>query len=290
MRWSVERRLELIEFRLHWEGRLNRRDLVKAFGVSQQQASADIARYEELAPGNMEYDQSTKTYVRTLKFKPRLLDPSASDYLNELRMVTEGLSEGLWIGEPPPVGLLPTHARFIDSKRLRDVLSVIRDGEAIEILYQSFSKPEPEWRWIAPHALGFDGMRWHARSWCLRSSRFKDFSLARIQGSRAAKPFGLDPRSDRDWLESIEIKVVPDPSLSEAQRKAVEIEYGMKDGMLKIPVRRAFLMYLLRRLGLDVPEEARPTGARRLKLLDRAHVFALAGMGGRESDELAKVL
>lgn len=290
MRWSVERRLELIEFRLHWEGRLNRRHLVEAFGVSPQQASADIARYEELAPGNMEYDRSTKTYVRSGKFKPRLLDPSASDYLNELRLVTEGLSEASWIGEKPPVGLLPVHTRFIDSKRLRDVMSEIREGEAIEILYQSFSKPEPEWRWIAPHALGFDGIRWHARAWCLRSSRFKDFSLARVQGSRAAKPFALDPNSDADWLQCIEIVVVPDPALSAAQRKAVELEYGMRDGQLKIPVRRAFLTYALRRLGLDVPEEARPAGARRLKLLDRARLSAMAGLTGRAIDDLAKVL
>lgn len=289
MRWSVERRLELIEFRLHWEGRLNRRDLMEAFGVSAQQASADIARYEDVAPGNMEYDRSTKTYVRTVGFKPRLIDPSASDYLNEMRLVAEGLRQTAWIGEAPPVGILPVHARSIGASQLRSVLSAIRDGEAIEILYQSFSKPDPEWRWIAPHALGFDGVRWHARAWCLRSKMFKDFSLARIQRSRLGKPFAMDPEQDRDWLESIDITVVPDPTLSPAQRRAIELEYGMKDGKLKIPVRRAFLTYALRRLGLDVPEEARPAGARRLKLLDRARIMALSGMGGRETERFAKV-
>jgi predicted DNA-binding transcriptional regulator YafY len=290
VRWSVERRLELIEFRLHWEGRLNRRDLIDGFGISAQQASADIARYEELAPGNMAYDTSTKTYVRSKKFKPALIDPTASDYLNELRLVAEGLSQAPWISDALPVGLMPTHARAIDSKRLRDVLSAIRGGEAIEILYQSFSKSDPEWRWIAPHALGFDGIRWHARAWCLRSDMFKDFSLARIQGTRDTKPFPLDPKSDRDWLENVDITVVPDPALSAAQRKAIELEYGMKDGRLKIPVRRAFLTYALRRLGLDVPEEARPAGARRLKLLDRARIAAMAGLSGRETERLAKVL
>lgn len=290
MRWSIERRLELIEFRLHWEGRLNRRDLIEGFGVSAQQASADIARYEELAPGNMEYDRSTKTYVRSRKFKPRLIDPNAAEYLSELRLVAEGLSEAPWIGEAPPIGVLPTHARSVDWRRLRDILAAIRESEAIEILYQSFSKADPEWRWIAPHALGFDGIRWHARAWCLRSEMWKDFSLARIQGTRAARPHALDPAMDRDWRESIEITVVADPSLSAAQRRAVELEYGMRDGKLKIPVRRAFLVYALRRLGLDIPEEARPAGARRLKLLDRAKIAAIAGIGGRETDRLAKVL
>lgn len=289
MRWSVERRLELIEFRLHWEGRLNRRDLVEAFGVSAQQASADIARYEELAPGNMEYDRSTKSYARAKKFKPALIDPSASDYLNELRLIAEGLSDASWIGEPPPVGLLPVHARAIDSTRLRDVLAAIRAGDAIEILYQSFSRPDPEWRWIRPHALGFDAIRWHARAWCLRSATFKDFSLARIQNTREVKPFPLDSKTDRDWLESVNLVVVPDPSLSPAQRKAVELEYGMKEGKLKVPVRRAFLTYALRRLGLDVPEEARPIGARRLKLLDRQKISAMAELNSGTTNRLANI-
>jgi len=43
-------------------------------------------------------------------------------------------------------------------------------------------------------------------------------------------------------------------------------------------------------LGLDVPEEARPAGARRLKLLDRARIAAMAGLSGRETERLAKVL
>lgn len=60
--------------------------------------------------------------------------------------------------------------------------------------------------------------------------------------------------------------------MTAAQRKAVEIEYGMKEGKLKFTVNRAFLLYALRRLGLDVPEDARPAGARRLKLLDRARI------------------
>jgi len=289
VRWSVERRLKLIEFRLHWEGRFKRPDLIEAFGISPQQASADIARYESLAPGNMELERATWTYHRSPGFKAKLIDPSAGEYLNELRLLAEGSGETPWCGHVPDVGIVPTHARNIDWKWLREVLSAIRDSQAIEVLYQSFSRPQPEWRWIAPHALGFDGVRWHARAWCLRSHMFKDFSLARIQGARDAKLIALDPKSDLDWLESVDIVVVPDPILSAAQRKAVALEYGMKDGKLTIPVRRAFLTYTLRRLGLDVSEEARPAGARRLKLLDRARIVALAGMGGPETERLAKV-
>ena len=290
MRWSIGRRLEQIEYRLHWDGRLKRRDLVDMFGVSPQQASSDIARYDKLAPGNMVFDPSSKTYFRAPEFKPLLIDPGASVYLNELRLVAEGVPHESWIGDPPAVGLLPIQARSVDWRRLRDILSAIRNNEAIEIQYQSFSRAELEWRWIAPHALGFDGIRWHARAWCLRSLTFKDFSLARMHGSRGAKAIAINPKDDKDWNEDVDIVVVADPSLTAAQRKAVEIEYGMKEGKLKFTVKRAFLLYALRRLGLDVPESARPAGARRLKLLDRARIAAMAGVDTQDADRIAKVL
>ena len=64
LRWGVERRLEFIEFRLFWEGHVNRSDLIDSFGISVQQASTDLNRYLGLAPANMVYDKSGKAYVR----------------------------------------------------------------------------------------------------------------------------------------------------------------------------------------------------------------------------------
>jgi len=39
-KWNLERRLQFIDFRLRWEGRLNRRDLIDYFAVSMPQASS----------------------------------------------------------------------------------------------------------------------------------------------------------------------------------------------------------------------------------------------------------
>ena len=68
-RWGAQRRLEFIEFRLFWQGTLNRGDLREQFGISQQQASADIAAYQKHAPRNTEYDRNAKTYVRAEGFE-----------------------------------------------------------------------------------------------------------------------------------------------------------------------------------------------------------------------------
>ena len=70
LRWGVEQRLEFIEFRLFWEGHVNRSDVMTQFGLSVNQASSDLSRYIGLAPHNMDYDRSLRTYVRQPDFRP----------------------------------------------------------------------------------------------------------------------------------------------------------------------------------------------------------------------------
>src|SRR6266436_6236336 len=90
LRWSVERRLAFVEERLFWLGEVNRMDLVRRFGVSMSQASADIARYLALRPA-VAYDKSAKRYVAGAGFRPVLGAPDARRLLGELRLVEAGI-------------------------------------------------------------------------------------------------------------------------------------------------------------------------------------------------------
>ena len=89
--WGVEQRLQFIEFRLFWDGVLNRSDMTERFGVSVPQASNDLTMYRELAPGNLEYDASAKRYVSTPEFKPRFLKPNPDRYLAQLKAVSDAV-------------------------------------------------------------------------------------------------------------------------------------------------------------------------------------------------------
>jgi hypothetical protein len=192
LRWGVEQRLEFIEFRLFWEGHVNRSDLMDQFGVSVNQASTDLNRYIGFAPDNMVYDKSARTYVRGSDFKAQFLEPDASRYLAQLRSLADGIldREDSWIANLPPYASAPTPVRGVNPVTLRSVVGAIRRSEAIEVKYQSLSSPEPRWRWIAPHAIAFDGFRWHTRAFCLTDECFKDFLLVpdaqdpRITGER----------------------------------------------------------------------------------------------------------
>ncbi|WP_144702278.1 WYL domain-containing protein [Aminobacter sp. J44] len=274
LRWGVERRIEFIEFRLFWDGRVNRGDLTSAFGVSVNQASTDLNRYIGMAPDNMVYDKSARTYIRGGNFDPLFLKPDASRYLSQLRSVADGILDraDVWIGQFPAYDAAPTPARGVNAKTLRSVVAAIRRSEAIEVKYQSLSRPEPRWRWIAPHAIGFDGFRWHTRAFCLTDQSFKDFLLSRIIETRGTKPSEIDADGDADWNEQVTLEIGPHPELSETQQKVIALDYGMRGGRAKIPVRKALVYYALKRLGLDTDPTARRPQDQQIVLLNAAEL------------------
>jgi predicted DNA-binding transcriptional regulator YafY len=270
LRWGVEQRLEFIEFRLFWEGHVNRSDLMDQFGVSVNQASTDLNRYIGFAPDNLVYDKSARTYVRGPGFKPHFLEPDASRYLAQLRSVADGIldREDSWIAELPSYAAAPTPVRGVNPVTLRSVVGAIRRSAAIEVQYQSLSSPEPRWRWIAPHAIAFDGFRWHTRAFCLTHASYKDFLLSRILDIRGSRESETLPADDRDWHSEVTLEVGPHPELSETQSRVIALDYGMMDGKAEIRVRRALLHYALRRLGLDTDPGARRPHDQQIVLLN----------------------
>ncbi len=253
LRWGVEQRYEFIEFRLFWEGCVNRGHLMDTFGVSVNQASTDLNRYIKLAPGNMTYDKSARTYVCDVGFDPLFLKPDAGRYLSQIRAVVEGTlnRSDAWVDPSLPFDVAPAPVRNVSAEILRKVLAAVRDADAIEVKYQSLSRLGPQWRWIVPHAICFDGARWHTRAFCLNDDRFKDFLFSRIMMVRAARPSEIDPSADADWAEEVTLEIGPHPERSSTQQNLIAVDYGMREGKLRIPVRKALLYYVIQRLGLD---------------------------------------
>ena len=279
LRWGVEQRLEFIEFRLFWEGHVNRIDVMQQFGVSVNQASSDLNRYIALAPDNMVYDKSARTYVRGPDFGCKFRPPDAAHYLAQLRLVADDVLErdDCWIAGLPAYDSAPTPARGVDPATLRSVVDAIRRSEAIEVQYQSLSSPDPRWRWIAPHAIAFDGFRWHARAFCVTDEVFKDFLLSRILDIRNSRPSEVLAFNDQDWHTFATLEIGPHPALSDTQAKVIALDYGMISGKAEIKVRRALLYYALRRLGLDTDPAARKPNDQQIVLLNRDVILGRQG-------------
>ncbi len=257
-RWGIERRLEFIEFRLYWEGGVNRSDIVDEFGVSVPQASKDLSLYQEQAPENIRYDRSLKRYFASEGIRPKFIALDADSYLARLTVANNvdktGIAGSAFTS--PSVDRLPVPQRRIKADVLRHVLQCIRDGRSIEILYQSMSanRPAPVWRRISPHAFGNDGLRWHVRAYCHVDEKFKDFILSRCLDVRAPDEPGAAPSSDKLWTAQFPVSLSPNPRLSASQREIIAQDYGMKQGELVVRIRRAMLYYFSKRLRLDVAD------------------------------------
>ena len=261
IKWGVERRLEFIEFRLLWEDGIRRSDIMKMFSVSEPQASKDLTLYQEMAPDNATYDKVSKRYVAAEGCKAVFLKGGSADYLRRLRSLGEGLLESgeSWIGSPPEIDVVVSPTREVNADCLHTVLQAIREDRSLDIFYQSMGKerPDPVWRRITPHAMGFDGFRWHVRAFCHQSCFYKDFLIPRIFETRDFGDPGQDGQLDRFWNEKFAIIIAPHPDLSPQQQAVVAKDYSMDaDGTKSIEVRYAMLFYVLKRLGLnDEPEK-----------------------------------
>lgn len=252
VRWGLGQRFEFIEWRAYWVGRVNRGDLEGRFGVSTPQASLDLRAYQEAVPTNIEYDATEKAYVLSDTFEPRYLRLSGDRYLIQLNAILNGAisATDTWFGSPPPAAVMPTLARSIAPDTLRTILRAIEGRIALEIDYQSLTSTRS--RTIVPHSLAFDGHRWHARAWCDEHKEFRDFVLSRITSISEGRPTTADPTNDVEWNTVVEMKIIPHPALDEAQRSAIEHDYGMTNGLLTVKTRAALSFYLIRQLNLDL--------------------------------------
>lgn len=254
LRWSIAQRMEFIEFRLVWEGRIKRADLAERFRVTVQQASADLGLYEARAPENLSYDRNAKRFVPAPSFSPHFLKPIADRQLLQLAAIGGGLVDPAetWFDTLPPIGVVPIPQRSVETNTMRWILEAIRTGSALDIEYQSLRSPNPAWRTIAPHALGHDGERWHTRAWCPKNQEFLDFVLSRISGTGKLQPNNIPPSADREWFDEVDVVLAPNPGLAEGIRQSLAKEYGMSRARLRIRTRVALAFYMIEHLKLNL--------------------------------------
>lgn len=252
--WGQERRLEFIDFRLYWEGRLNRADLTRFFRISIPQASLDLASYQELAPGNIVYDRTQKTYVASPTFKPILANQDSNSYLNVLLQHEIGtvVASDSFIGWTPPVASLPSPNRQVAPRILISLIRAMQKNEALIVDYRSMTNFDEETqRIICPTSLVHDGFRWHVRAFCFKSSTFKDFVLGRFFDVYESISPPLPIPNDIAWETFVDVVIGPNPTYPANKRKAIEHDYQMQNGETKLRAREPQLYYLKRRLNLN---------------------------------------
>ena len=250
--WGQDRRLEFIDFRLMWEGRLNRADITAFFRISVPQASLDLAKYQEIAPENAYYDRNQKSYIANASFKPVFATFESNHYLNELIGLETGIlspSES-FIGWAPPVASLPLPTRKVQPETLLDLIMAIKNQRALVVDYRAM-RDEPSIRTLFPTAFAHDGHRWHVRAYCFNSEMYKDFVLGRFFDIVESISPSSEVPVDTEWETFIDVVIGPNPDFSMNKKMIIESDYQMDNGEAKIRIRKSQYFYLKRRLNLS---------------------------------------
>jgi predicted DNA-binding transcriptional regulator YafY len=122
---------------------------------------------------------------------------------------------------------------------------------ALKIRYLSLTSGESV-RVIVPLAFVDNGLRWHVRAYDRKNSRFGDFVINRISSLETANsPMAAEEAlaEDGQWNQQIELELVPHPGLTHPQ--AIEADYGIAGGVLRVVARAAVAGYSLGRWSVD---------------------------------------
>lgn len=252
-------RIAHIDFTLLFKGEAVRADLVDRFSIAAAQATKDFTLYRELAPGNIEYDQKLKLHKRGEAFEP-LFD---YDVVRTLATLSQGYGDGFTGKVKPPLACeAPYHLNKPSLSIVAKVTEAIHKGKALSITYVSLSSGETT-REIVPHTLVDNGLRWHVRGFDRKHNEFRDFVLTRIKAAAVLEGSMLSPSvvkeseletQDRQWNRFVELELVPHPRIEHSE--AIELDYGMTGGVLKVEIRAATAGYLLRLWNVDCSKEA----------------------------------
>ena len=247
-------RLAFLELRAFFAGELQRGDIETRFGIKPAAASRDLSLYREIAPGNLDYDAVRRCYRPTPAFQPlHEFNPE-----RVLSWLLQGFGDGLELGLRPPTPCEgPGHLVRPDIAVLGTITRSMCFQRALRVNYLSLSSG-PKRREIVPVALADNGLRWHVRGYDRERGQFGDFVLTRIAKAQELEGEVAEHESlqaDEQWARIVELEVVPHPGVK--QPKAVEADYHMDGGMLKIKTRAALAGYVLRRWAIDASPDHR---------------------------------
>lgn len=247
-------RLAHIDFVLMFKGEARRTDLVERFNIAPSVATQDFARYKEIAPQNVIYDEKRKQHLKAASFIS-LFD---FDVIRTLATLSQGFGDGFSGQLKPPLACeAPYHLNKPSLSIVAKVTEAIHKGKALSITYVSLSSGETT-REIVPHTLVDNGLRWHVRGFDRKHNEFRDFVLTRIKAAVVLEDSTLSEAElqtqDRQWNRFVELELVPHPRIK--HREAIELDYGMTGGVMKVEIRAATAGYLLRLWNVDCSKVA----------------------------------
>lgn len=245
-----------------WEGIVKRKNLMARFGISESKATKLIRIIRETYPGYISYSPENKGYIS---------HPSKS-YLKGFNFHRYSSLIGLSDVDPILININDNESKPIKLEDYRLIHKAIQNSYGLQFNYSSFNSPEKvKSRLVYPHHIVNSGVRWHIRGYDAGDNNFKDFNVPRLKNLQLVENYHVDSgvQFDDDWNTSVNVYLVPNPVLSEAQQRIVEDDYSMENGQLHIVCRKALLLYTLNKyLVIEKDRGTQPSENQHLVMLD----------------------
>jgi hypothetical protein len=260
--WAVMERLRFIERSAYWRGVVNRQDLAAGFGLSMAQASSDLQKYVEMNPGALVYNLRRKRYEGGERMVMVLGEPRLEEAMRLFlpggwgRLPVVGMGGGE--GREEVVAVLRLPERRCEPVIERRLFLALHNGWRLRVRYASVSSGSDGWRWLQPMRFVHNGDRWHVRAWCELREDWRDFTMSRFVESEWPEQRPAPPRTDAAWDTWVTLRLRAHRGQGEASRRAVELDYGMTNGVLEIKVRQAQANYLRARLQVPLMDGTAP--------------------------------
>jgi predicted DNA-binding transcriptional regulator YafY len=244
-------RFKHIEFLLQFRGWVNRNDLIEYFEIGEAAATRDFKHYNDLCPGNMELNPSSKKWELIPSSFKRHFELTTLTAFAKLRnpLVSEAI--GLGTGD---YAISPPRLAFPNLDNLSVITRAIAAKSVVRLKYFAASRGNHEID-IVPHSLVDNGIRWHVRAYDRTEDRYWDFVLGRISNPViiADRPEQHELiESDMQWNRFVRLELAPHPNKDNLRNpESLMVEYGMESGLIVHSVRAAVAGYWLRLWNVD---------------------------------------
>lgn len=247
-RTNIQRRFQLLDTLLKWEGELSNGRIRDLLGVQIVQVSRLLSEYRDTHPARMVWEPSRKRYMR--QPSRERYGGTVEDYL---RILDEEGSQSAWIER------IDTNISSVAPNVLIAMRQAIEAGRPVRILYTSMTNPTGAERDIFPGHIVQAGRRWHVRAWCCARQEYRDFVLGRIRRISKSSVLAKPEVVDDAWETMVDVRLVPHRDLSTAQAKVIRDE--LFDGTMarRIRTHGCLVPYVVQDIRASVsPNQAPP--------------------------------
>ena len=154
-----QQRFEIIETIALWEGVINSSVLSHFIGVIPRNAITEIQSYNNFVPIPLEYNASKKVFVTPDDYRPIFISSEWDIYHDHIIKFADLYRNSLW--SCGSLDVMPHGFNKIEPDVIRVINKCIRSKQAFRAKYHSMNHPRGLTRAFHPHAIAFNGVRWH---------------------------------------------------------------------------------------------------------------------------------